>query len=155
MRAHVLQRQPAGRAEPLEASQLGLDGDARRRRGVDQRQAVGEHRRGGLEPRDDARGTLRARRLADAAGGELDLGERGREPCPRLARALDRGGPQPRRIGVDAQNDLGLPQRDRLSEAVAERRAGARVAVAGVGGHRDAQPGAGTTKRRRPPRRVT
>jgi hypothetical protein len=48
VRDRALEREPAGEAEPLEARELRLDGDARRAGGVDQRERVGQDGGGGV-----------------------------------------------------------------------------------------------------------
>jgi hypothetical protein len=69
----VLQREPAGRAEALEAGELRLDGDAGRRRGLDQREAVGQDRGRRLQPGHDAGPGRGVAGLAHAAGRVLGL----------------------------------------------------------------------------------
>jgi hypothetical protein len=157
----VLEREPAGRAKPFEARELGLDRDAGGAGGVDQRQAVREHGGGGLQPRDDAELGARGARFAHLARRALGLRERGGEPRASLTAALDGRGPQLHRIRVDAQDDLRPARLDRVREArtkVGPRGSGAfcagrpggrsarpRAAVAGRPGHFGvlARPGAG------------
>jgi hypothetical protein len=73
----LAQGRPAGRAEPLEARELRLDGDARRTGRLDQRRAVRRHRRG-----------------------------RSLRRVPRGGRGLDRARPQAGRVGVEAEHEL-------------------------------------------------
>ena len=110
MVADELERGTARRTEPFEARELGLDRDDR---GAD-----GVHH--GATVRDDGGG--------GAVENRGDLRRRG-VPGP---------GPQARGIGVEAEDDLALPRRDPLGEAVAERRRRRRDGgrdVAGRAGH--------------------
>ena len=114
-RAHArrrLEREPAGEAEPLEAGELRLDRDAGGAGGVDQREAVGEHRGRGLERRRARRSGRRGAALTRRAPWR---GARAATPVPRARRATAG------RVGVDPEDDLGLARRDRGREAVAER----------------------------------
>ena len=80
------------------------------------------------------------------AGRLLRVGEGEREPCPRFARAIDRRRPQLRRVGIDAEHDLGLTFGDGRTQPIAERQTGARPSVALLGrvhGWLQTQPGAG------------
>jgi hypothetical protein len=90
-----VQDAPAGRAEALEARDLRLDGDGGRRHGVDDRAAV-------VEDRDGGRGG-RARVLVGDG-----------------VRPLGGLGPEAVRIGVEAQDDLGLAVGDRGGQPVGE-----------------------------------
>src|SRR6185436_11011257 len=109
-----------------------LGGDARRPRGVDQRERMREHRRGGLQ-RGRADRRLVPHRRAHLG---VSVGERGRELRARLGRAVDRARPQPGGVGVDPEDDLGLARRDRggepVSEGWARRRYGRRRPIAGA-----------------------
>ena len=124
MRTRGLQRQPAGEAQLLEEGELGLDSDAGRTGGVDERERVGEDRGRRLEPPHfrrrcgDRRFALRARDLD--GGGTLGLRQSMGERRARLGRARHRVGPQPARLRIDAEDDLGLAGRHRGREPVAE-----------------------------------
>jgi hypothetical protein len=91
------ERGPTGRAEPLEAGELRLGRDARGARGVDQRAAV----------RGDRAGRARSGRPVGGCGAE------------RLR-------PESRRVGIEAQDDLGLAPGDRVGEPVGDVRPGGR-----------------------------
>jgi hypothetical protein len=90
-----LERRPAGRAEALEAGQLELDRDAGLLRRVDHGAAVRRYR----------------------SRGALTWSTPGR-------RCAQRVGPQPRRVGVEAQDDLGLARDDELGQPIGEMRTG-------------------------------
>ncbi len=100
---HFAERLPPRRAQPLEAGELGLDGDARRPSRVDQRAAVNVH--------GDGRAPCRRGVGARARGG------------------VARSRPQRLRVGVEAEHDLRLPLRDALREHVAKPRASAVVSA--------------------------
>ena len=122
--AHGLEREPAGEAEALEARELGLDGDAGRAGGVDDRDAVGEHGGGGLEPRGAGR-----RRARSRAGGRARAGGVRDGRARRLAlRSAGGGRPQPRGSGSSPRTTCDSRARDRGGEPVAERRGGRRFA---------------------------
>ncbi len=78
--------------EPLEAGDLQLDGD----------RVLGDRVDDGTAVRDDGERRLRP----GAAGGAGSVGD------------LDR--PEPLRVGVQADDEVGLPRRDRRRESVAE-----------------------------------
>ena len=89
-RDHGLERQRAGEAEPLEARELGLGGDARRGGGVDQGQRVGEHRGGGLERGRRSSGAPSSGAVNDGAralGARARQRLRQRELAPPTVRA--------------------------------------------------------------------
>ena len=89
------QRRPAGRSEPLEARDLELDRDAVLGHRLD--------RRARSAPRPRVRRTRVDRRASH-----------------RPARQLDARGPQPGRIRVEPQHQLGLARGDLSSQPVAE-----------------------------------
>jgi hypothetical protein len=91
----VLERAPAGRAEALEAGELGLDRDARGTRGVDRRRAVRGDRGGGALGRRSVRG--------------------------RRRRGL---WPQPSGVRIEPQDDLGLALGNQGLQPVCEMRTG-------------------------------
>ena len=92
------ERSPARRAEPLEAGELRLDRDAGLAGGGDHRAAV----------RRDCGGRL----LGGAA----------------LARGTRRGGgPEPRRVGIEPEDDLRLAPLDEARQPVREARPGRRL----------------------------
>ena len=128
VRAHALEREPAGEAELLEERELRLGGDAGGSGGVDQRQRVGEHRGGGLEAGGRGGPVLGAGMALDGERGALGLGERAGELRAGLGRAL--GGPEGGEVGVDADDELRLAGGDGGLETGAE--AGRR----GRAGHR-------------------
>jgi hypothetical protein len=105
MRDDALEREPAVGAEALEAGELRLDGDAGGRRRVD----------GGLAVRRDRDGSALGRRPV-----------RGRR-----RRGLR---PEPRGVGVEPQDDLGLALRDEGVQPVGEVQTGRRPAVLRVAG---------------------
>ena len=92
---HRLQRRPPGRAQPLEAGQLGLDRHARRPRRVDHHSAVAH---------DGSGGTVRSR----CAGSGSYTGE------------LARRGPQRRGVRIETEHDLRLAFGDARRKGVAE-----------------------------------
>jgi hypothetical protein len=100
-----LQRAPTVRAEPLETRELRLDRDAGGPGGVDGCRAVRGDRGGGALGRRAVRGRRR-------------LGLR----------------PQTCGVGIEAQDDLGLPLRDEGVQPVSEMRTGRRPAVLRVAG---------------------
>ncbi len=99
MGADVLQREPAGEPELLEEGVLRLGRDAGGRGGVDQLEGVGEDRDRGVE--------------ACVTGG-------GGDQVARLGGALDGGGPEAGRVGIDPDDDLGPARLDGGREAGAE-----------------------------------
>ena len=108
----VRERGPPGCAQALEAGDLRLDGHARGPGGVDDRAAV--------------RGDRDARTLRGAASGPARAGRAGRR------------GPQPHRVGVQAEDDLGLTAIDEHGQTVREGRPPGRPAgrdVPPVSGH--------------------
>ena len=129
VRADGLERERAGEAEPLEARELGLGGDAGGPGGVDQRERVREHGGRRLE-----RGRLRLGRrgAGDVARDLVRGGEALREVRPRLGRMVERSRPQAGGIGIDPEDDLRLARRDGGGEAIAEGLTGRRRPVAGA-----------------------
>ena len=121
-----LEREPAREAETLEARELRLDGDAGRAGGVHHGDAVREDGRGGVVRRGRLRGGGGYRRR-ERLGGPRRVGERGREATAKVT-PVSRGRPQPRRIGIQAEDDLRLAARHRRREPVAERHGGRRLA---------------------------
>ena len=85
---------PAGRTEPLEARDLGLDRDALLCRGIEHQTAV------------------RRDRAAGALGGRAVITGRGE---------VERAWPQPRRVGIEPEDELGTTPRDLPGQPVAER----------------------------------
>ena len=115
--------QPAN-AEALEAGELRLDGDARRRRRRrSARRQWASTAAAASSARVDARRRRRlaSRRRRPAASLGLARESAGASaPAPR--RAVDRGRPQLRRVGVDPEDDLRLARGDGCGEPVAEVR---------------------------------
>jgi hypothetical protein len=105
VRDDALERVPAVSAEALEARELRLDRNAGRARRVDGRLAVRRDRDGG------------------ALGGRPVRGRR------RLGLR-----PEPRRVGIQSQDQLGLALRDEGVQPVGEVQTGRRPAVLRVAG---------------------
>jgi hypothetical protein len=95
VRDDALECEPAWGAEALEARELRLDRDAGRARRVDGRRAVRRDRDGGALGRRPVRGRRR-------------LGLR----------------PEPRGVGIESQDDLGLALRDEGVQPVSEVQTG-------------------------------
>jgi hypothetical protein len=105
VRDDALECEPAWGAEALEARQLRLDRDAGRPGRVDGRLAMRRDRDGGALGRRPVRGRRR-------------LGLR----------------PEPRRVGIESQDDLGLALRDEGVQPVGEVQTGRRPAALRVAG---------------------
>jgi hypothetical protein len=118
MRADRLERQRTGEPEPFEASELRLRRHAHRARGVDERKAVGEHRRRGLE-RGGVESALSGRR--ELSHRHMGIRERSRQLGARLGGPIERVRPQAGRVGIDPEHDLRLAGRDRGGEPVSKR----------------------------------
>src|SRR5690606_18323472 len=70
--------------------------------------------------------------LADPGRGLLGLAQGGGEVGASFARRLDRGGPELRRVGIDAEDDVGLALGDGPGQPVAEVARARRLMTVGV-----------------------